>query len=154
PGLSLSIVGSNVVARGAASGEMRGTVKGLLFRYKSLGGFEYMTDYLIGPLGGAGGLPTRPRHSGTTGDGVQSRAADGDGATRPRPLAIQWGGERLGTGTSVSPYVLASGLATVFRVLDLDLIRDWNDALFRYWGAVGHYGIALEAIARLPDGPL
>jgi hypothetical protein len=50
--------------------------------------------------------------------------------------------------------VLASSLSTICRLLDLDLVWDWQASLFRYWGSVGHYGIALLAIQALPNGEL
>jgi hypothetical protein len=124
---------------------MIGEIKGLLFRYKSVGGFEYTTDYLIGPLQGE-------KLSTCTGDSGAMwylQTADGSPAN---PVAIQWGGEVLAEKQSGQPFALASSIATVCRVLDLDYIPDLNDALFRYWGAVGHYGIAFEAIQRVPAG--
>src|SRR3712207_8829948 len=42
-------VGCPVRAFGAASGEMVGEVSALFYRYKSIGGFEYISDLLIGP---------------------------------------------------------------------------------------------------------
>lgn len=89
--LSLDLVGCPVRAFGAASGEMVGEVSALFYRYKSIGGFEYISDLLIGPrtpssrdfwkadrdddepvepedaaLPGAGGeMKTRPGDSGT-----------------------------------------------------------------------------------------
>jgi hypothetical protein len=70
-------------------------------------------------------------------------------------LALQWGGEVLRTSRRESaPYVLGSSLATICRMLDLDLVWDWQASLFRYWGGVGHYSIALLAIGALPNGEL
>jgi hypothetical protein len=90
--LSLDLVGCPVRAFGAASGELTGEVSALFYRYKSIGGFEYISDLLIGPrtetsrefwkadredddepaepedapLPGAGGaMKTRPGDSGT-----------------------------------------------------------------------------------------
>ena len=89
--LSLDLVGCPVRAFGAASGEMVGEVSALFYRYKAIGGFEYISDLLIGPrtpssrdfwtadrdddepveredaaLPGAGGeMKTRPGDSGT-----------------------------------------------------------------------------------------
>jgi hypothetical protein len=72
--MKLSLVGSRVAGYGAASGRMEGEITALLYRYKSVGGFEYLADFLIGPrtggdLGKRGHpqpeLLTRPGDSGT-----------------------------------------------------------------------------------------
>jgi hypothetical protein len=47
--LTLDLIGCPVRAFGAASGEMVGEVSALFYRYKSIGGFEYISDLLIGP---------------------------------------------------------------------------------------------------------
>jgi hypothetical protein len=148
--LSLALVGAPVIARGAMSGEMDGQVKGLLFRYKSVGGIEYIADYLIGSGEAGHALGTKPGDSGTTWYLTPSKTDD-DG---PRPLAIQWGAEVLSSQKSSTPYALASSLATVCGLLDLDIVRDWNSSLFRYWGAVGHYSVALKAIEMIPSSDL
>ena len=63
-GLSLKLIGSPVKAYGCASREMYGAIAALLYRYKSIGGFEYVTDFLIGSRarhqGHVGALETRP----------------------------------------------------------------------------------------------
>src|SRR5206468_2930572 len=50
--IKLSLVGCRVVGFGAASGRMEGEITALLYRYKSIGGFEYLADFLIGPRTG------------------------------------------------------------------------------------------------------
>jgi len=47
--LTLSLIGCRVRGFGAASGLMQGELQALFYRYKSLGGFEYVADFLIGP---------------------------------------------------------------------------------------------------------
>lgn len=47
--LTLDLIGCPVRAFGAASGEMVGEVSALFYRYKAIGGFEYISDLLIGP---------------------------------------------------------------------------------------------------------
>jgi len=160
--LSLALVGRTVVAHGAAGGAQRGQVKALLYRYKTVGGAEYFTDFLIGSADEGRPLTTRPGDSGAlwclepegaeTADATPASAA---AETRRPPLAVQWGGEVLNTtGGQSAPYVLASSLATICRLLDLDVVWDWQASLFRYWGGVGHYSIALLAIQALPAGDL
>jgi hypothetical protein len=47
--LSLSLVGCQVRGVGAAGGTMLGEIHGLFYRYKKQGGFEYVSDLMIGP---------------------------------------------------------------------------------------------------------
>jgi hypothetical protein len=160
--LSLALIGRGVVAHGAVGGAQRGEVKGLLFRYKSIGGAEYYTDFLIGSSRKGHPLTTRPGDSGAVwclepDDDANAGLFDAVAARtrRVQPLALQWGGEVLHTtADATAPYVLATSLATVCRLLDLDLVWDWQANLFRYWGAVGHYSIALRAIEALPHAEL
>ena len=143
--ISLRLIDAHVRAFGAASGPMRGKIKALFYRYKSVGGMEYCSDFLIGPREGKV-LPTRPGDSGTV-------WLLEDGKKAPRPLALQWGGHTfVGDGTKiVAPYALATCLATVCNELEVDVVRDWNAGVLDYWGAVGHYTIAALAIDRI-DG--
>lgn len=139
--LSLRLVGTKVRAFGCASREMYGEVCALFYRYKAVGGFEYVADFLIGPREGAPSLGTRPGDSGTV------WVLD-DGSRQARPFAIQWGGQVFlaGANKTASSYALATCLSTVCSRLDVDLVRDWNIDQPDYWGAVGHYGIANNAI--------
>ena len=148
--LSLRLIGRPVRAFGAASKDMRGEIAALFYRFKSVGGFEYVSDFLIGPRSDASSLGTHPGDSGT----VWLLETPDDAP--PRPLALQWGGQVFVDGADAqgSSYALATALSTVCAALDVDLIRDWNADPQDYWGAVGHYGIANKAIGRLPNGRL
>jgi hypothetical protein len=85
--ISLRLIGCPVRAFGAASREMKGEVCALFYRFKSVGGFEYVSDLLIGPSGNEP-LGTHPGDSGTL------WMIDNDTTqTRPMPLALQWGGQ-------------------------------------------------------------
>lgn len=144
--ISLRLIDADVRAFGAASGPMRGTIKGLFYRYKSVGGMEYSSDFLIGPREGRV-LPTRPGDSGTV-----WMLEDDDRA--PRPIALQWGGHTFvgkGGGRTIAPFALATCLATVCSQLEVDVVSDWNVGILDYWGAVGHYTIAALAVDRI-DG--
>ena len=44
---------------------MQGRIEALFYRYKSVGGFEYVSDFLIGPRDGDTGFGTHPGDSGT-----------------------------------------------------------------------------------------
>src|SRR5262249_53809321 len=46
--ISLRLIGCPVRGYGCASREMYGAIHGLFYRYKAVGGFEYMADFLIG----------------------------------------------------------------------------------------------------------
>src|SRR5438045_621296 len=57
------------VAVGSVSGRLEGRIKALFYRYKSLGGYDYVSDFLIAPraLGDAANLgapQTQPGDSG------------------------------------------------------------------------------------------
>ena len=124
---------------------MEGQIHALFFRYQSLGGFDQATDLLIGPrrheTHGFEVTPiTRPGDSGALWfydpperDVVQDPHDDlGRGqmvpdrpirARRLRPIAMQWGGERLrNPDGSTSAFALAS-----FESLDLaGMVKNGN----------------------------
>ena len=143
--ISLRLVDAPVRAFGAASGPLSGRILGLFYRYKSVGGMEYVSDFLIAPREEHDILPTRPGDSGTV---WLLEATDAEG---PRPIAVQWGGHAFvgPDGAGVSPYALATCLSTVCEKLEVDVVRDWNIGILDYWGAVGHYTIATMAIDRI-----
>lgn len=158
---SLKVVGCPVRAFGCASGEMYGSIFALFYRFKSVGGFEYVADFLIGPRAAKEGekpLPfgTHPGDSGTLWVLDGGKPDDGANKRPSRPLAVQWGGQAfLENGkTARQPYVLATTLSTICSVLEVDVVSDWNTGLPDYWGAVGHYSIAERAILFAPGGPL
>jgi hypothetical protein len=147
--ISLRLIGCPVRAFGAASREMQGEVCALFYRFKSVVGFEYVSDLLIGPRGNMP-LGTHPGDSGTLWL-IESATA----RTPPMPLALQWGGQVfLDNGKSGSSYALATFLSTVCNQLNITLVRDWNTGLPEYWGAVGHYSIASKAVDRIRNGKL
>jgi hypothetical protein len=139
--ISLRLIGVKVRAHGAASGEMRGEICALFYRFQSVGGFEYVADALIGPADKQP-LGTHPGDSGTL--WLTDQSGDPLG---PRPFALQWGGQVFfDDDGKASPYALVTFLSTVCDQLDLTVLRDWNTGLPDYWGAVGHYSIATRAI--------
>lgn len=148
--LSLRLVGCPVRAFGAASKAMRGEIAALFYRFKSVGGFEYVSDFLIGPHNDEDTLGTHPGDSGTV------WVVDDPGTPLPIPVALQWGGQVFEGPLSgnASSYALATALSTICSSLDVDLVRGWNMDNPQYWGAVGHYGIANKAIGHVPAGNL
>ena len=86
---------------------MAGEVCALFYRYKAVGGFEYVADFLIGPRAGSASLGTHPGDSGTL------WLLDRDETKElPMPMALQWGGQVFlsGSDKTGSSYALATGL--------------------------------------------
>jgi len=147
--ISLRLIGCPVRAHGAASGDMRGEICALFYRFKSVGGFEYVADALIGPRGQRS-VGTHPGDSGT----LWLTDVDGD-KLGPRPIALQWGGQVFLDDTkSGSCYALATFLSKVCDELNVTLLRDWHTGLPEYWGAVGHYSIATKACGVIRNSKL
>ncbi len=148
--LSLGLIGKPVRARGAGSGSLSGQISALFYRYKSVGGFEYVADFMIGSRD-ADPLLTHPGDSGCV------WVLESDAVERDRsPIAIQWGGAvfSANAGASRMPFALASNLSTVCRELRVDLVRSTEIGSFEYWGAVGHYTIGSFACDQVQDANL
>jgi hypothetical protein len=141
---SLSWIGQPVVGHGAASGEMHGEIKALFYRYKSIGGRDYVADFLIGARSDASGpLVTQPGDSGSLWclDGVLEPG-------KRSPLAMEWGGQRISSGPATGQFLqfsLATSVAVILRELNLDLIQDPTAERTQYWGPVGHFKIGQQA---------
>jgi hypothetical protein len=157
--ISLDLIGRPVRAYGAASGPLTGEIQALFYRYRSMGGFDYTADLLIGPREGEHGVATRPGDSGTVWfvDSDVRPGHDGDAAAarapRLRPAALQWGGHVLlgAEGEQGMPFALATFLSTALRELDIDVVRGWNIGHGEYWGKLGHYKIAATALSLVDD---
>jgi len=134
--LSLNIIGCPVRAHGAATGPMTGAITALFYRYKSVGGFDYVADFLIG---------SRTAYARTTlpGDSGAVWVVDlpTDKGERNRPIAVQWGGTMLGGLEQQTTFALASNLSTICRELNVDVYRGPSVAAFEYWGYEGHKAI-------------
>jgi hypothetical protein len=164
--ISLDLIGNPVRGCGAASGEMLGEIHGFFYRYKSVGGLDYVTDVVIGPRRGERELRTRPGDSGTLWVfDPQGKAGGGRrlGATarRWKPFAIQWGGHQYvgAQGEGRYGYALATFLSTACRMLDVELVRSWGIGLPEYWGKpihfrVGYYAFQLLSKAEVPHAVL
>jgi hypothetical protein len=143
--LGLSLIGTKVRGFGAGSGPIEGQVSALFYRYRSMGGIEYVSDYLIGPDGG-GGAGVRHGDSGA----VLSLDLHGE----LRPFAINWGAHEFVVGSERTSmgFALATGLGNVCRLLDVDLVRGWNVDQPYTWGKTGHFKIGFRA-ADLVSNP-
>jgi hypothetical protein len=143
-----NLIGCPVRAYGCASGRLFGRIAAFFYRYRSVGGFEYVADFLIGSRTDEP-LLTRPGDSGT----VWVVETD-DPEKDLRPVAVQWGGTVFANDTDNLPFALATNLSTVCRELDVELFRSRGVASFEYWGAVGHYTIGSFACGQVQDGNL
>ena len=128
---------------------MNGRVAALFYRYKSVGGADYVTEFLIRPetLDGAG---TVHGDSGTLWFWKQPPVDDAP--ARLRPFGMQWGGHVLvdgGDAKRSGRFALAASLSTICRELDVSIVRDWNSGLPEYWGDVGHYTIGFFACEQV-----
>jgi hypothetical protein len=140
--LTLNLIGCPVRAYGCASGRLYGRIAALFYRYKSVGGFEYVADFLIGSRGEEP-LLTRPGDSGTIWV-VENDDVEHD----LMPIAVQWGGTVFETEATQLPFALATNLSNVCRELEVELFRARGLASFEYWEAVGHYSVSSFACTQ------
>jgi len=157
---SLKLISMKVVGVSAVTGYMRGEIQGLFYRYKSMGGYDYVSDFLIGPeTHGISekrieeGLSAEKRkninvglmvHHGDSGTVLHVEHRDTPEAEPVYfPFALLWGKEQiLEDNTPKShPFALATSLSTALDKLNLDIVRDINLDQEYVWGWVGHYAI-------------
>ena len=137
--LGLSVIGTKVRGFGAGSGQIYGQVSALFYRYRAMGGIEYVSDFLIGPRSSEGAVV---RH-GDSGAVLSLEADDGS----LRPFSIIWGAHEFVVDSQKTSmgYGLATGLGNVCRMLDIDLVRGWNIDQPYTWGKTGHFKIGFRA---------
>jgi len=151
--LTLDLIGSPVKAFGGVSGLLVGEISAFFYRYKSVGGVEYVSDLLIGPKDQAHPLNTKHGDSGTIWvlEEMEKQPASPKGRNAPdgtatvlRPIAIQWGQHCFVENYRELQYTFALGtcLSNVLRELEIDLVSGWNSESGYTWGEVGHYTIA------------
>ena len=149
--LTLDLIGCPVRGLWAASTGMHGQISALFYRYRSVGGFDYVADFLIGPRGQDDPVVTQPGDSGAIwcwdapeDTAIEERERVPAANYEPRPIALQWGGhsflERGGQGRL--QIALASSISTILRLLDVELVRDLTFERDSYWGKTGHYKVA------------
>ena len=143
-----NLIGCPVRAYGCASGRLFGRIAAFFYRYRSVGGFEYVADFLIGSRDEEP-LLTRPGDSGTV-----WVVETNDPTNDLRPLAIQWGGTVFANESNNLPFALATNLSTVCRELDVQIVRSSALASFEYWGERGHYTIGAFAWKQIQDSKL
>lgn len=149
--LSLRFIDQPLMGFGAASGLIRGSLKALFYRHRSVGGFDYVADFLIAP---GDGVQTRPGDSGMVWHldvtpGVRENKDVPIADRILRPLAIEWGGQVLGDSAESATFALGTSLSAVFRQLDVELVTDVSRGVSGYWGRTGHYSIGAMAISHV-----
>ena len=146
--ISLDLIGAKISAYGGASREMKGCIWGLFYRYGSMGGFEYVSDLLIGARQDekCRQLPFSTHHgdSGTLWmlDPIEG-ATSGEQITY-RPIALQWGGQVFTdvNGDKQKSFAMGTLLSTICHKLEVTPVRDWDFEVPEYWGTFGHFTIA------------
>jgi hypothetical protein len=168
--ITTRLIDAPVVAVGAASGRLEGRIKALFYRYKSVGGYDYVSDFLIAPRQGdaAGGrvyAQTQPGDSGAVwhlytnqkkNRGDEGWCEDDDFDGDLRPLALEWGGQVFVEHSAPGSYAfaLATSLTSACKALDVELVLEHNTGVLPYWGQMGHYSIAAFACEAVTDGTL
>jgi hypothetical protein len=150
----LDIIDCPLIAFGATSGLMKGKIMALFYRYKTVGGLEYVSDFVIGPRDDKASLNNYPGDSGTVWFQDDPNAPrNASGARILRPVALEWGGQELLAPNGKVPLQFALGIcmATLCRELDVELIGDWNAGHTEYWGEWGHVKIGAYATTLIAD---
>ncbi|SCX28540.1 hypothetical protein DSM25558_4500 [Agrobacterium sp. DSM 25558] len=139
--ISLRLIEAETVAYGASSGRLKGRIKALFYRHRSIGGYDDVSDFLIAPD------PREPNQTQPGDSGTVWHLKMTDPNAPVRPLAVEWGGQTFLSGTREGGFnfALATSLSNVCRLLDVELVRDHNTGVKPYWGKTGHYSIAAFA---------
>jgi len=149
--ITVDLIDQEVHAFGGASGPLTGKIAALFYRYKSIGGTDYVSDLLIAP---ESGTTTRPGDSGTLWCMADPAAEPADPL---RPIAMQWGGHVFvdsGQSNVAQGLALATFVSTICRELDVDIVRGVHSGIPEYWGDVGHYTIGAKACQLIDDHDL
>lgn len=137
-----------VKAFGAVSGLMTGEIIALFYRYKSIGGLEYVSDFLIG---GKNGTPLST-HFGDSGTLWLLEQAVDNQNKKYYPMAIHWGQHTfVDKNKNAYAFALASNLTTACTRLEIDIVRGWNIDNEFSWGKTGHFKIAAKACELVSD---
>jgi hypothetical protein len=124
--IGMQLISAQVTAYGAASGRLTGRIAALFYRHRSMGGYDEITDFLIAP--DPGQPSSQPGDSGTVWHLIEPSEQPDDPARRLRPIALQWGGQGVRPADPGPGYnfALAAGLTAILRLLDVELVVDYN----------------------------
>ena len=150
--ISLELITKKVFAFGAVSKNIAGQIAGLFYRYKAVGGTEYIADYLIGGVDGN----VLNTHHGDSGTLWLIEDEDDDKQPVLRPFALHWGQHEFMEGDKKKKrtYAMATSLSNICRELDIDLLRGWNLDQDYSWGKTGHFKIGARACDLVKDAAL
>jgi len=126
---ALDLLGTRVTAFGAGAGHMTGRIDGLFYRYRADGGTDTICDFLIGPH--TADNAARMAAPGNAGTVWLLQGEHGEGFLRPFGCTVP--GQR--SDSKVSGFTLAVSLGTVTKLLDVELVRDWNTDLTTEWAS-------------------
>lgn len=152
--LSLKLIACPVMGFGSASGLMKGEIVGLFYRYDTAGGYDYVADYLVGPRYDKRSgevLPFAPMHGDSGTLLVIDHPKSGD---HMKAIGVLWGGQKEISGTREQPYALVTNLGTVCRLLDVELVSNWNTAYDTYFGAYAHITLPSLCASAIKDEKL
>jgi hypothetical protein len=63
---------------------------------------------------------------------------------------MQWGSSRIvGSDGKRASYALGTFLSSIPRILDVEVIHDWNVGHGELWGKIGHFSSGYKACGRL-----
>jgi hypothetical protein len=158
--LTLKLINQKVVGFSGVSGQkIEGEIQALFYRYKSVGGFEYVSDFLIGPR--TNGIPYHPEDAekvlpvkyGDSGTILllegEKEADDEAQPAKPTysPIGILWGMHQFqdDVNNTAHPFILGTFLSNVCNQLNVEIIRNWNLDLINTWGETGHFKIGALA---------
>lgn len=147
--IGMQLISAQVTAYGAASGRLTGRIAALFYRHRSMGGYDEITDFLIAP--DPGQPSSQPGDSGTVWHLIEPSEQPDDPARRLRPIALQWGGQGVRPADPGPGYnfALAAGLTAILRLLDVELVVDYNTGPQPFWGKTGHYTLATVACTQV-----
>ena len=149
--LSTRFIDQPVLGVGAVSGLLSGKIKALFYRHRTVGGYDYVGDFLIGPDDDDG------THPGDLGMIWHLDVTDDSDKKKPtaerdlRPLAVEWGGQVFADSNQKSTFAVATSLSNACRILNVELVTDQSRGVSGYWGRTGHYSIATLAIELVRD---
>jgi len=152
--LSLELVGCPVMGHGCVSGIMQGEIIGLFYRYQTVGGYEYVSDYLIGPRQATKGKKALAFSPQNGDSGTLLVVDDPECHEHMKAIALLWGGQYDTTGDREQPYALATNLGTACRALGVELVSDWNSGFDRWFGAYAHVVLPFECTRAIKDKKL